>query len=62
MEHKDFRIGLEFWTATGAWRCTDVGTRTIVAIKLEAAKPWGSEPTGATAGTAPVRSPMIPKI
>lgn len=34
MEHKDFHIGLEFWTATGAWRCTDVGNRTVVAIKL----------------------------
>ena len=31
----DFHIGLEFWTATGKWRCTDVGTRTIAAIKLD---------------------------
>jgi hypothetical protein len=35
LEHKDFYIGREFWTATGRWRCTDVGTRTICAIKLE---------------------------
>ncbi len=34
MRHEDFRIGAEFWTATGNWRCTDVGTRTIAAIKL----------------------------
>jgi hypothetical protein len=34
MKHEDFCIGAEFWTATGTWRCTDVGTRTIVAIKL----------------------------
>ena len=34
MEHADFSIGLTFWTATEAWRCTDVGTRTIVAVKL----------------------------
>lgn len=35
MNHSDFQIGGEFWTATGAWRCTDVGTRTAVAIKLD---------------------------
>lgn len=34
MRREEFRIGAEFWTATGSWRCTDVGTRTIVAIKL----------------------------
>lgn len=36
MQHNEFSIGLEFYTATAKWRCTDVGTRTIVAIKLEA--------------------------
>ncbi|MFL9828571.1 hypothetical protein [Rhodoplanes sp. SY1] len=30
-----FSIGCEFLTATGRWRCTDVGTRTIVAIRLD---------------------------
>jgi hypothetical protein len=35
MEHSDFSIGTEFMTATGRWRCTDVGTRTIAAIKLD---------------------------
>jgi hypothetical protein len=35
MQHADFQIGLEFYTATGKWRCTDVGTRTIIAIKLD---------------------------
>ena len=35
MKHSDFHIGLEFFTATGRWRCTDVGTRVIVAISLE---------------------------
>ena len=34
MQHSDFRIGCEFRTSGGRWRCTDVGTRTIVAIKL----------------------------
>ena len=35
LEHIDFTIGREFWTETGQWRCTDVGLRTICAIKLE---------------------------
>ena len=35
MRHSDFSIGLEFFTATGRWRCTDVGTRVIVAIRLD---------------------------
>lgn len=34
-DHKDFFIGREFWTETGRWRCTDVGTRTICAISLK---------------------------
>ena len=29
-----FHIGVEFYTETGKWRCTDVGTRVITAIKL----------------------------
>src|SRR6266566_3151853 len=35
MKHSDFKIGSEFLTETGRWRCTDVGTRTIAAIKLD---------------------------
>ena len=35
MKHSDFHIGTEFFTAAGKWRCTDVGTRVIVAISLE---------------------------
>lgn len=34
MEHRGFAFGLEFCTAAGRWRCTDVGTRTIAAIRL----------------------------
>ena len=36
MQHSDFNIGLEFHTAAGRWRCTDVGSRVIVAIRLDA--------------------------
>jgi hypothetical protein len=35
MKHSDFKIGIEFLTATGRWRCTNVGTRTIAAIRLD---------------------------
>jgi hypothetical protein len=34
MTKNDFEIGLEFYTAAGRWRCTDIGTRVIVAIRL----------------------------
>jgi len=35
MEHCEFHIGLEFWSGGKKWRCTDVGTRVVVAISLE---------------------------
>jgi hypothetical protein len=35
MRHTDFSIGLEFWCGGKRWRCTDVGTRVVVAICLE---------------------------
>jgi hypothetical protein len=34
MKHCDFAIDTEFFTDAGQWRCTDVGTRVIVAIKI----------------------------
>ena len=35
MHHSDFFIGCEFVTGAGRWRCTDVGTRVIVAIRID---------------------------
>jgi hypothetical protein len=35
MKHSDFKIGIEFLTAVGRWRCTDVGARTVAAIRLD---------------------------
>jgi hypothetical protein len=35
MDHQDFHIGLEFWCAGRQWRCTDVGSRVITAIRLD---------------------------
>lgn len=46
MKHADFHIGLEFVASAGfRWRCTDVGTRTILAIQLDRANPdWYQGP------------------
>jgi hypothetical protein len=38
MKHSDFTIGQEFLCGDKRWRCTDIGTRTIVAICLEKAE------------------------
>lgn len=35
MDHREFTQGLEFWMSGAKWRCTDVGKRCVVAIKLE---------------------------
>jgi len=35
MHVSDFYIGLVFWMSGCRWRCTDVGTRVVVAIKLD---------------------------
>ena len=35
MNHADFEIGTEFTLAERRWRCTDVGTRVIVAIRID---------------------------
>lgn len=50
LEHADFSIGLEFFTEAGHWRCTDVGSRTICAIKLDEHSPdWHTGPPYAVA-------------
>jgi hypothetical protein len=35
MKHSEFRIGLEFWCREKQRRCTDVGSRVIIAISQE---------------------------
>jgi hypothetical protein len=37
MNHIDFSIGVEFWCDRYQWRCTDVGSRVIVAIRVDGA-------------------------
>ena len=35
MNFEDFDINTLFFTASGTWACTDKGTRTIVAIRVD---------------------------
>ena len=35
MNHNEFQIGIEFRCGNRLWRCTDVGTRTVIAICLD---------------------------
>lgn len=35
MKHSDFKIGEYFYTLTGKWKCTDIGTRVIIAYQIE---------------------------
>ena len=35
MKHADFSLGMVFWSADRQWRCTDVGSRVIVAIRID---------------------------
>jgi hypothetical protein len=39
MQHADFRVGMEFLTPAGRWRVTDIGIRTVIAIKLDQTDP-----------------------
>lgn len=36
MTHGEFQIGKDFWCGGQQWRCTDIGTRVIVAISVGA--------------------------
>ena len=35
MQHREFKVGLEFSMYGARWRCTDVGTRIVAATKLD---------------------------
>ncbi|MCZ6873480.1 MAG: hypothetical protein O7G88_08105 [bacterium] len=35
MQHRDFTLGMEFLCSGKRWRCTDIGTRTVIAICLD---------------------------
>ena len=35
MRHSQFHIGLEFWCSEYRYRCTDVGSRVVIAIRVD---------------------------
>ncbi len=35
MKHADFKIGGEFWCSGKQYRCTDIGARVVVAIRID---------------------------
>jgi hypothetical protein len=35
MQHSEFAIGGTFWCGGRQWRCTDIGTRTIIAMRID---------------------------
>lgn len=42
MKHGDFGIGETFWCGGRQWRCTDIGTRTVVAICIDRIRMTGN--------------------
>jgi hypothetical protein len=44
MGHSEFRIGETFCLGNRQWRCTDIGTRTIVAIRIDRVDVGGNKP------------------
>lgn len=44
MQHSDFRIGETFWCGGRQWRCTDIGTRTVIAIRIDGVDVDGTNP------------------
>ena len=48
MDHSQFTIGMEFWSGEHQWRCTDVGTRVIVAIRIDPVEIAGFDDQGGT--------------
>lgn len=44
MNHSDFAIGETFWCGGRQWRCTDIGTRVIVAIRIDQIEVGSSVP------------------
>ena len=45
MKKSDFIIGMDFFTEAGRWKCTDIGSRTIVAIRKDKDDPsWYNGP------------------
>lgn len=61
MEHDEFAIGQAFSTGHALWRCTDIGTRTVVAIRLVRAETVTMEVRGGRRGPE-TRAVVDPRV
>ena len=44
MQHSEFRIGETFWCSGRQWRSTDIGTRTVIAIRIDSVEVGSTNP------------------
>jgi len=44
MKRSEFSIGTVFECGERTWRCTDIGTRTIIAIRIDAVEVGSNDP------------------
>jgi hypothetical protein len=44
MKLSDFKIGEEFWCGDRQWRCTDIGSRVVVAMRVDRVEVGSSAP------------------
>jgi hypothetical protein len=44
MKFGEFQIGMEFRAAEGVWRVTDIGTRTVIAIRIDRVEVGSDDP------------------
>ena len=44
MKHSEFTLGGLFWCSGRQWRCTDIGSRTIIAIRIDSVDVDGNVP------------------
>lgn len=44
MTREEFRIGESFWCGGRQWRCTDIGTRTVVAMRIDQVQVESTDP------------------
>jgi hypothetical protein len=44
VKHSEFTIGETFWCGERQWRCTDLGTRTVIAIRIDSVEVESTDP------------------
>jgi hypothetical protein len=44
MQLSEFKIGGTFWCSGRQWRCTDIGTRTAIAIRIDSVDVGSANP------------------